>query len=125
MKTSLNDIEFNSARSSDDAPANTGGSPQLVSDRADAGAASQNGNIMEAEIRCFLADIFFLGDDPASIPASKSLIEGGIIDSTGVLELIGFLEEQYGIQIEDDELLPENLDSIEYIVKFVTRKRVR
>jgi acyl carrier protein len=78
---------------------------------------------MEDEIRLFLADIFFLGDDPASIPASKSLIEGGIIDSTGVLELIGFLEEQYGIQIEDDELLPENLDSIEYIVHFVTRKR--
>jgi acyl carrier protein len=78
---------------------------------------------MEDEIRQFLADIFFLGDDPSGIPGSKSLIEAGIIDSTGVMELVGFLEEQYGIRIEDDELLPENLDTVDNIVRFVTRKR--
>jgi acyl carrier protein len=79
---------------------------------------------MEDDIRRFLADIFFLGDDPASISGSKSLIEAGIIDSTGVLELVGYLEEQYAIRIDDDELLPENLDSIDNIVAFVSRKRV-
>lgn len=79
---------------------------------------------MEDDIRQFLADIFFLGDDPASIPGSKSLIEAGIIDSTGVLELVGYLEDQYAIRIDDDELLPDNLDSIDNIVAFVSRKRV-
>ena len=78
---------------------------------------------MEAEIRTFLADNFPLGEDPNSLPANASLLEAGIIDSTGVLELIGFLEETYGIRVEDDELLPENLDSIERIVSFVERKR--
>jgi acyl carrier protein len=78
---------------------------------------------MEDEVRRFLADIFFLGDDPAGLSGSRSLIEAGIIDSTGVLELVGFLEEQYAIRIEDDELVPENLDSIDNIVRFVARKR--
>ena len=123
MSTSVNDTETSWTSSPDEAQATDGHHAQLATDHADARGASQNGNVLEEEIRLFLADIFFLGDDPASIPASKSLIEGGIIDSTGVLELIGFLEEQYGIQIGDDELLPENLDSIEYIVQFVTRKR--
>jgi acyl carrier protein len=89
------------------------------------GAAStpQTSSSMEAEIRGFLAEIFFLGDDPASLPSDKSLITAGIIDSTGVLELVGFLEEQYAIRIEDEELLPENLDTVENIVRFVSRKR--
>ena len=46
-----------------------------------------------------------------------------MIDSTGVLELVGFLEENFGIRIQDDELVPENLDTIDNIVQFVTRKR--
>jgi acyl carrier protein len=46
-----------------------------------------------------------------------------VIDSTGVLELVGFLEENFGIRIQDDELVPENLDTIDNIVQFVTRKR--
>jgi acyl carrier protein len=77
---------------------------------------------MEPTIREFLAANFFLGDDPGAIQGSSSLIEAGIIDSTGVLELVGFLEETYGIRIEDDELVPENLDSIDNIVRFVERK---
>jgi len=79
---------------------------------------------MESEIRSFLAEIFFLGDDPAGLAGSQSLIGSGIIDSTGVFELVGFLEEQYAIRIEEDELVPENLDSIDNIVAFVERKRV-
>jgi acyl carrier protein len=83
-----------------------------------------HGREMEDEIRGFLADIFFLGEDPTSLSVDKSLITAGVIDSTGVLELVGFLEEQYEIRIEDDELLPENLDTVENIVQFVSRKRV-
>jgi acyl carrier protein len=77
---------------------------------------------MEQKIREFLAANFFLGDDPSQLDRSTSLIEAGIIDSTGVLELVGFLEEDFGIRIDDEELVPENLDSIDNIVRFVERK---
>ena len=78
---------------------------------------------MEQKIREFLAANFFLGDDPSQLDGSTSLIEAGIIDSTGVLELVGFLEEEFEIRIDDEELVPENLDSIDNIVRFVERKR--
>ncbi len=51
-----------------------------------------------------------------------SLLEKGIIDSTGVLELVGFIEENFHVAVKDDELLPENLDSVERLIAFVTRK---
>ncbi|CAN5228103.1 acyl carrier protein [soil metagenome] len=78
---------------------------------------------MELELRSFLAENFLLGEEFRGLPGSASLIEAGIIDSTGVLELVGFLEETYDIQIADAELVPENLDSIDKIVAFVGAKR--
>ena len=78
---------------------------------------------VERDLRDFLSTNYFLGDDPSQLAASSSLIEAGLIDSTGVLELVGYLEEQFGVRITNDELLPENLDSIENIVGFVGRKR--
>ena len=65
----------------------------------------------------------FLGDDPSALDGTTSLIEAGVIDSTGVLELVGFLEEEFDIRIEDEDLVPENLDSIDNIIRFVERKR--
>jgi acyl carrier protein len=78
---------------------------------------------VEHDLREFLAANYFLGDDPSQLAASSSLIEAGLIDSTGVLELVGYLEERFDIRIANEELLPENLDSIENIVGFVERKR--
>src|SRR4051812_41035226 len=78
---------------------------------------------VERDVREFLAANYFLGDDPGALTGSASLIEAGLIDSTGVLELVGFLEERFDIRITNEELLPENLDSIDNIVAFVTRKR--
>jgi acyl carrier protein len=78
---------------------------------------------METELRSFLAENFLLGEEFRGLPGSASLIEAGIIDSTGVLELVGFLEEAYGIEISDSELVPENLDSIDNILRFMTAKR--
>lgn len=78
---------------------------------------------MEPELRSFLADNFLLGEEFRGLPGSASLIEAGIIDSTGVLELVGFLEETYGIEIVDAELVPENLDSIDNILRFMAAKR--
>ena len=78
---------------------------------------------MEADIRSFLAENFLLGEELRGLPGSASLIEAGIIDSTGVLELVGFLEERYGIEITDHELIPENLDSIDNVVRFLEVKQ--
>jgi acyl carrier protein len=78
---------------------------------------------MEQRIREFLAANFFLGDDPSQLNGSTSLIEAGVIDSTGVLELVGFLEEEFEIRIADEDLVPENLDSVDNIIRFVEGKR--
>ena len=53
---------------------------------------------------------------------ATSFLEEGIIDSTGILELIMFLEETYGLKIEDDELIPDNLDTLQNVTKFIERK---
>ena len=81
-----------------------------------------DGQSVERDLREFLAANYFLGEDPGALTGSSSLIEAGLIDSTGVLELVGYLEEQFGIRITNEELLPENLDSIDNIVGFVARK---
>ena len=60
-----------------------------------------------------------------SLPENASLLDAGIIDSTGVLELVCFLESQFAIEIADDEMLPENLDSIAAISAYVQRKTHR
>ena len=51
------------------------------------------------------------------------MLEAGIIDSTGVLELVAFLEESYGIEVSDDEMVPDNLDSLDNLVRYVSKKR--
>lgn len=78
---------------------------------------------LPAEIRNFIVENFMLGMNPEELTGSDSLLDKGIIDSTGVLELVGFLEENYQIQIEDEELVPENLDSINNLVKFIQKKQ--
>ena len=78
-------------------------------------------NEIEAAVREFIQSNFVLGGG-ADLGADDSLMEAGIIDSTGVLELTGFLEETYEITVEDAELIPENLDTIAGIVRFVQSK---
>lgn len=77
---------------------------------------------IRTELREFIRDNFMIGRDPEELTDSGSLLELGIIDSTGVLELVGFLEEKYSIQVDDNELVPENLDSLENLERFVARK---
>jgi acyl carrier protein len=73
------------------------------------------------EIRKFIEENFILeGDD--HLGDEDSLLEKGIIDSTGVLELVAFLEETYHFKIKDEELVPENLDSIKNISQFIQNK---
>ena len=76
----------------------------------------------EAELRQFIVENFLFGKEDAPLANGDSLLELGIIDSTGVLELVSFLEQKYGFTIQDEELVPENLDSIDRLVQFVRRK---
>lgn len=73
-------------------------------------------------VRRFIGENFLFRDPGESITPDASLLDAGIIDSTGVLELVSFLETTFGIQVQDDEMLPENLDSIRAITRYVSRK---
>ena len=77
---------------------------------------------IKALVRTFVTTNFYIAD-PQMLTDSASLLDQGIIDSTGVLEVIGFLEDTFGITIADEEMLPANLDSIERISAFVARKK--
>jgi len=81
----------------------------------------------EAVVRVeeFIFEDLLLGDRSRMPERTQSLIESGVIDSTGVLELIEFLQDEFGISIADSETIPDNLDSIERIVEFVARKQGR
>jgi acyl carrier protein len=72
-------------------------------------------------LRQFITENFLFGQEHA-FSDEDSLLEQGIIDSTGVLELVGFLENEYHVAIEDEELVPENLDSISNLMRFLAAK---
>jgi len=76
---------------------------------------------IETQIRAYIAENFLFGDTD-QLAVTDSFLDKGIIDSTGILEIIMFLEEQFGIKVADSEMLPENLDSIGNIVKFIEKK---
>ena len=78
---------------------------------------------LRKQIREFVTTNFYVAD-PKTLEDSTSLLDHGIIDSTGVLEVIMFVETAFGVTVEDAEMLPENLDSIERIAAFVERKKV-
>lgn len=79
-------------------------------------------DVVSDRVRRFIVENFLFGDE-AGIPADdESLIGSGVVDSTGVLELVDFLEEDLGVTVADHETVPANLDSIENIVAFVVRK---
>ena len=78
---------------------------------------------LQQQIRDFVTSNFYVAD-PKSLEDRTSLLDQGIIDSTGVLEVIMFIESTFGVTVEDSEMLPENLDSIERIAAFVARKQV-
>lgn len=74
-------------------------------------------------IRHYILENFLFTDDESALTDGDSFLAGGIIDSTGVLEIMYFIEETFGMSVNDDEMLPENLDSIDNLVAFVTRKQ--
>jgi acyl carrier protein len=80
---------------------------------------------LKTTIQNFIADNFMIGMEQTDLDDNDSLLEQGIIDSTGILELVTYLEEIFGIVIDDEEMIPENLDSVGNIVSFLERKNIK
>ena len=78
---------------------------------------------MEAlqKVRNFVTTNFYVAD-PAALADDASLLDAGIVDSTGVLEVVQFLESEFGLTVEDHEIVPENVDSIARIAGFIEKK---
>lgn len=75
------------------------------------------------KLRKYILETYLFTTDDSALANDDSFLDKGIIDSTGILELVMFLEEQFGLTVADEELLPENLDSINNLAKFVEHKR--
>ena len=92
---------------------------------AEAARVDEARTAIEREVRSFLTDNFILDEDAtdaSALPGDASLTERGVLDSMDVLELIMFIEERYGLQVPDEDTLPENLDSIDRIAGYVRRR---
>ena len=77
---------------------------------------------IERELQQFVIDNFLFGLDGVELKNDDSFLERAIIDSTGVLELVAFLEEQYKVKIEDEDIIPANLDSVNNLARFLESK---
>ena len=78
--------------------------------------------IVEQKLRQIVTETFLVGGEIGDLPGDASFIETGIVDSTGILQLVEFVEQEFNIKVDDEDLIPENLDSINRLVAFVERK---
>ncbi|GBE40183.1 MAG TPA: acyl carrier protein [Nitrospirae bacterium] len=74
-------------------------------------------------IKKFILENILFEDDENALDYDDSFIEKGIIDSTGVLELVNFIEEEFSVSVDDEEMIPENLDSVNKLAGFVNKKK--
>lgn len=77
---------------------------------------------IQHQIRRFILENFYVSE-PSALADDTSLVGTGLVDSTGILEVLAFLEEEFGIEVTDRETTPDNLDSIERMAAFVERKQ--
>lgn len=77
---------------------------------------------IEAEVRQYVVETLLFGRTEVELGGDTSFLESGIIDSTGVLELVQFLEERFQVKVEDEDLIPANLDSVNALTRFVENK---
>lgn len=73
------------------------------------------------EVKAFIVKNFLFGQT-VELASDQSFLQSGVVDSTGLLELVAFLEERFGISVEDRELTPENLDSLANVSRYVAEK---
>jgi acyl carrier protein len=76
----------------------------------------------EQQIRNYVLENYLFTDEQAALDNNDSFLEKGILDSTGILEVIYFLEDEFQIKVEDEDMVPENLDSINRIVAYLDKK---
>ena len=82
----------------------------------------KNERQLRSEIRQFVLDELLWGDTASMLDDGESFLETGTIDSIGVLDIVMFLEHNFQLKVQDRELVPENLDSVNRLVQFVMRK---
>ena len=76
-------------------------------------------------LRKYVISNFLLGAGDSDFKNDDSFLEKGIVDSTGILELVSFIEENYKFKVKDDELTPDNLDTIDKLAAFIGRKLIK
>lgn len=77
----------------------------------------------EQVVRKYILENFLFTEDESELKNTDSFLDSGIIDSTGILEVINFLEEDFNLQVDDDEMIPENLDSVNNVLAFISKKQ--
>jgi acyl carrier protein len=78
---------------------------------------------VEQIIRNYILENYLFTDDQSALQNDESFLNKGIIDSTGILEVIFFLESEFGVKVDDREMIPENLDSVNNLVKYIATKQ--
>ena len=79
---------------------------------------------IEEILRKYILENYLFTDDESELNNSDSFLDLGIIDSTGIMEVVLFIEMEFDIEVDDEELLPENLDTIDNLVKFISNKQI-
>lgn len=77
---------------------------------------------LKKQIREFIVETFLFGENADSFTDADSFMQSGIVDSTGILEVTGFVEENFNFTIENDEMIPANLDSVDNLANFIVKK---
>jgi acyl carrier protein len=77
---------------------------------------------VEQRVKQFIVENFYVSDE-AALTSETSLVTGGYVDSTGMLEVVGFVETEFGVRVADTELVPENFETIARIAAFIARKQ--
>jgi len=78
---------------------------------------------VEAQIRHYILENFLFTSDETKLKNTDSFLEEGIVDSTGILELLMFVEETFNVKVEDEEVLPDNFDSVDQLARYIRRKK--
>ena len=76
-------------------------------------------------LRQFIIENFLFGNKDAPLDDGESFLESGIVDSTGILEVVGFLEDKFEFEVTDEDLVPDNFDSIDKLIAYIEKKQYR
>ncbi len=78
---------------------------------------------IQKQVREFIVESFMMGQDESELSNGESFLESGLIDSTGILEIVTYLEESFEVEVADEEMIPQNLDSVDNLVAYIGQKK--